>query len=327
MSSALSRRAVLIGGSCLAAAVANSGVGQRPAKMVRLGWLARNRVTTTTQVFINTLRRLGWRENENLVIDRRFGNSTEGYDKAAAALVAARPDVLFGIGGPDVAALLSKTQTIPIVFAAVSDPIAVGFVKSLAHPGGNVTGISTMTPQLEVKQLQLMHEVLPHARQISMLRDPQNPGSDSRFAIDAAAAPSLGLSLVRRQVSTGEEIDRAFAAAAADRDDAMHVEFSGMTLVERNRIVALASKYRLPASYGVRPYAEAGGLFAYGPVYSTNFERAAALVDKILHGAKPADLPVEEPTQFELVINLKTAEALSLIIPPSLLARADEVIE
>jgi putative ABC transport system substrate-binding protein len=276
---------------------------------------------------LDTLRHLGWVEGRNLIIERRFADSEESYHKAAAELAAAGPDVLFGAGAPDVAALLTQTHRIPIVFAAASDPVALGFVESLGRPGGNVTGVSTMTPELELKQLELLRELLPEARRVAMLRDAKNPGSESRLAIDMKSAPSLGLTLVPRQIRGLAEIEGAFSATAAERDDAIHVEFSGATLIERGHIVALASRYRLPAIYGVRPYAEAGGLLAYGPIYAENFRRAATLVDKILRGAKPSELPVEEPTRFELVINAKSAKELGLTVPLSLITRADEVIE
>jgi putative ABC transport system substrate-binding protein len=300
---------------------------QEPRGTLHLGWLARGQVPSSSRAFLDTLRRLGWVEGRNLVIERRFADSEESYHNAAAELVGAGPDVLFGAGAPDVAALLAETHSIPIVFAATSDPVALGLVESLARPGGNVTGVSTMTPELEVKQLELLRELLPEARRVAMLRDAGNPGSESRLAVDLNSAPSLGLTLVRRPIRSSADIESAFSATAADRDDAVHVEFSGATLIERDHIVALASRYRLPAIYGVRPYAEAGGLLAYGPIYAENFKRVAILVDKIFRGAKPDELPVEEPTRFELVINAKSATKLGLTVPLSLLTRADEVIE
>jgi putative tryptophan/tyrosine transport system substrate-binding protein len=310
--------ATLVGGSPAAA--------QQAPTSKRLGWLARDQVTSTSQIFIETLGRLGWVEGKSLVIDRRFAVNRDSYARASAELVALRPDAVVGVGAPDVEALLAVTRTVPIIFATVSDPVTLGFVKSLSRPGGNVTGITSMTPDLELKQIELIHELLPGARRISTLRDRQFPGSEMRFTADEKAALSLGLTLVRRQAGNVAEINAA-AAAAADQDDAIHVEFSGLTLVERKRVAELAAQYRLPAIYGVRPYIEAGGLICYGPIYSENFQRAAAFVDKILRGAKPEDLPVEEPTRFELVINSKAAQALGLAVPRSLLARADEVIE
>jgi putative ABC transport system substrate-binding protein len=306
--------------------VSPAAAQQSPASK-RLGWLARDQGTSTSQIFIETLGRLGWVAGKSLVIDRRFAGNRDSCARASSELVALRPDALFGVGAPDVEALLAVTRTVPIIFATVSDPITLGFVENLSRPGDNVTGITSMTSDLELKQIELIHELFPGARRISMLRDRQFPGSEMRFAADDKAAPSLGLTVVRRQAGNIEEINAAFAAAAADQDDATHIEFSGLTLVERKRVTELVAHYRLPAIYGVRPCIEAGGLICYGPIYSDNFRRAAAFVDKIFRGAKPEDLPVDEPTQFELVINSKTAQALGLTIPRSLLTRADEVIE
>jgi putative tryptophan/tyrosine transport system substrate-binding protein len=318
------KRRALLGVSALVAAVGPiAAVAQQQATEARLGWLGRGD-TEAWRGFAAILGRLGWVEGKNLTIDRRFADSNK---HAAAELVALHPDALIGVGGPDVQALLSETRTIPIVFITVSDPVALGFVKSLPRPGGNVTGVSSMTPELELKQLELIRDLLPQAKRVSMLRDPRNPGTETRFAADQQAAPSLGLTLVRRWAGSADEIEAAFAAASADRDDAVHIEFSGFTLLQRVRTAELASRYRLPMLCGLRAYAEAGGLLSYGPIYSDNFERAAVLVDKILRGAMPADLPVEQPTKFELVVNLKTAKALSLTVPRSMLDLADEVIE
>jgi putative ABC transport system substrate-binding protein len=319
----VNRRRLLVASALAAAVEPITAVAQQTATEARIGWLSRGD-TGSWRVFAAILARLGRVDGKNLAIDHRFANSNE---RAAAELVALHPNALIGVGGPDVEALLGETRTIPIVFITVSDPVALGFVESLPRPGGNVTGVSSMTPELELKQLELIHDLLPQARRISMLRDPRNPGTETRFETDEWAAPSLGLALARRWAGSAEEIEAAFAAATADRDDAIHVEFSGFTLIERARIAELASRYRLPMLCGLRPYAEAGGLLSYGPIYSDNFERAAVLVDKILRGAKPADLPVEQPTKFELVVNLKTARALGLTISPAILARADEVIE
>ena len=323
----MNRRELLILGAGTAIAWPLSVRAQQTPTSKRLGWLARYLEPSTSQAFIEKLGQLGWVEGKNLIIDRRFGSDRESYTRAAAELVALRADALFRVGAPDVEALLAATRTTPIVFATISDPIALGFIKSLSRPGGNVTGIASMTPDLELKQIELIHELLPRARRLSMLRDQQFPGSEARFAADEKMALSLGLALVRRQAANIEKITAAFAAAAADRDDAIHVEFSGSILAEKERVIELAAHYRLPAIYGVRPFTEIGGLISYGPIYLENFRRAAAFVDRILLGAKPEDLPVEEPTRFELVINLKTAKALGLTIPQLLLAQVDEVIE
>src|SRR5689334_18859254 len=184
-----------------------------------------------------------------------------------------------------------------------------------------------MTPELEVKQLELVRELLPKARRVAMLLNANHPGSESRLAIDGKSTPSLGLTLVPRQIRSLADIETTSSATAADHDDAVRIEFSGTTIAERDHVVALASQHRLSAIYGVRPYAEAGGLLSYSPIYAENFRRAAILVDKIFRGAKPSELPVEEPTRFELVINARSAKGLGLTVPLSLLTRADEVIE
>jgi putative tryptophan/tyrosine transport system substrate-binding protein len=264
----MKRRRLLVASALVAAVGPITAVAQQSATEARIGWLGRGD-TGSWRVFAAILGGLGWVESKNLAIDRRFADSDE---RAAAELVALHPDVVIVVGGPDVEALLAETRTIPIVFITVSDPVALGFVESLARPGGNVTGVSSMTPELELKQLELIHDLLPQARRISMLRDPRNPGTETRFAADQRAAPSLGLALVRRSAGSAEEIEAAFAAASADRNDAIHVEFSGFTLLARARIAELASRYRFPTFCGLRPYTEAGGLLSYGPIYSDNFD-------------------------------------------------------
>ena len=317
-------------GIVLSAGVTLSGasaIAQQVPANVRVGYLSFTQVTNARLTFDDTLRRLGWVEGRNLVLDRRFVGDVDRYARAAAELVAAHPDVLVGVGGQDVLALRGVTRTIPIVFITVSDPVVLGFAESLARPGGNVTGISAMTPELEVKQLELLRGLVPGAKRISMLRNANNPGSAERFVADAAAVAGFGITLVRRDGDGAGDIDAAFAAAAAERDDAIHIEFSAKFLVEKDRIIGLAARYRLPAVFGVRDFAEAGGLLSYGPNYRASFKRAAELVDKILRGARPSDIPVEQPTHFELVINLVTAKALGLTIPLTILAGADDVID
>jgi|SRR5271166_981564 len=313
----------------LAAALwAGPACAQNVPANARLGWLAVGQATNTWTTFDETLHRLGWIEGRNLVVDRRLaGEDADRYARAAADLVAARPDVIVGVGGRDVAALRAVTSTIPIVFVTVSDPVALGFAESLARPGENVTGVSAMTPELELKQLQLLRDLVPGARRISMLRNSHSPGSDTRFALDAAGVATLGVTLVRREADSAGDIDAAFAAAVADHDDAIHIEFYGTFLIEKTRIADLATRYRLPAVFGVSGFAEAGGLLSYGPDYEENYKHAAILVDKILRGARPGDLPIEQPTTFKLVVNLKTAKVLGVTLPQSILFRADETIE
>jgi putative tryptophan/tyrosine transport system substrate-binding protein len=304
-----------------------SAVAQQTPPKKRLGLLAVGDVSGGQSVFAKTLEQLGWTEGKSLIIDRRFWGIPERLAPSAVDLVALRPDVLVGVGADDVKALRAATNTIPIVFIVVSDPVALGYAQTLARPGGNITGVASMTPELELKQLELVHELLPEAKRISMLRDLENPGSSDRFDADQVAAATLGLALVRRQTTSASDIDAAFAAAAADHDDAVHVEFSGLTIRENARIAKLAARYRLPTICGSRAYTTVGALLSYGSAPSENYRAAAVLVDKVLRGAEPAELPIEQPTKFELVINLKTAKVLGLTVPQSLLARADELIE
>ena len=221
------------------------------------------------------------------------------------------------MGTIDARPVLALTRAIPIVVVTSADPVGHGLGASLARPGGNVTGTALGNSELVPKLLELVRDLIPGADRVSLLSTPLN----------AAVGEALGLNIAIRRASRPEELDAAFAAAAADGDRAIVVQLSPLSFEERWRVVGLAARFRLPAVYPLRGYAEAGGLLSYGPVVRDNFERAAALVDKILRGAKPADLPFEQPTHFELVVNLKTAKALGLTVPPSILGRADEVIE
>jgi putative ABC transport system substrate-binding protein len=295
---------------------------QQPPTHARIGWLAHGD-TMPRHYFDDALARLGWIEGKNLIIERRFsGSAGERVAADAAELVAWHPDVIVAMGNPDANPLFALTRRIPIVLVTTSDPVASGFASSLAQPGGNVTGTSSITFQLVPKLLELVHELMPDANRVSVLGDP-------RFNLyPASSVPeTLGLTVTNRRASRPEELDAAFAAASADRDQAMVVQFVALTFEERWRITALADRFRLTTVYPLREYVEAGGLISYGPAIRDNFERTAALVDKILRGASPGELPIEQPARFELVVNLKTAKALGITIPPLLLARADEVLE
>jgi putative ABC transport system substrate-binding protein len=225
---------------------------------------------------------------------------------------------------PDAKPLLTLTHTIPIVLVAVNDPVGQGLAASLARPRGNVTGTAVQASELVPKLLEITRELIPGADRVSVLRDPHAPGN---VDVAAAVGEALGLTSVMRHASRPDELDAAFAAAASERDRAIVVQFSPLSFEERWRVIELAARFRLPAVYPLRDYAEAGGLLSYGLVLGDNFKRAAALVDKILRGASPAELPLEQPTHLELVVNLKTAKEVGLTIPPSILDRADEVIE
>jgi putative ABC transport system substrate-binding protein len=245
-------------------------------------------------------------------------------------LVALKPDVLFGPGSPLVVlAMKSATATIPIVFVAVYDPEAIGLVQSLSHPGGNITGLATSVPVpggLVGKDVEILRELVPGASKIALLVNPNTPTHRLVLNDVSGLARSLGVALPIVEATTADELDTAFASAAAQQADAIIVFGDALTAQEAPRVTALAAKYHLPAKYMVRQYAP-GGLIVHGPDIADLLRRAGDYVDKILRGTKPADLPVEQPTKFELIINMKTAKALGLTVPPSLLVRATEVIE
>jgi putative ABC transport system substrate-binding protein len=281
------------------------------------------------KVFRDSLRDHGWIEGKNLIIDSR---STEGHDERlpalAAELVALKPDLLVGIAPQAALALKSATATIPIVFVAVFDPVAIGLVQSLSRPGGNVTGLATYAPgDFLAKRIEIFRELIPGASKIALLVNPGNPMSRLTLAEAPSTAQSMGVALPIVEATTVEELDTAFASAAAQHADAMIVLADPATTNrEGPRVTALAANHHLPAIY-LFPQFAPGGLIVYGPDIADLFRRAGDYIDKILRGTKPADLPVEQPTKFELIINMKTAKTLGLTVPPSILVRADQVIE
>ena len=319
------RRDVLLG--IAASAASWRAAAQQAPKNARIGFIVTGEVFPRRN-FFEALRRLGWVEGRNLVVETRLtGEEPERRKTAAAELIAAHPDVIVAAGLPDALPVHALTRTMPIVVIGGPDLVEEGLADSLARPGGNVTGIVILRGELDGKRLELLRELVPAATQISFLAYARLPRSPARAAAVETLARPLGLRVTKRLVSEAAEIDAAFAASAADHDQGILVE-SGAVIVENMpRVVALAAQYRLPAVYEWRQFAESGGLLSYGQLQRESFERAAALVDKILNGAKPADLPVEQPTRFQLVVNLKTAKALGLTVPPSILARATEVIE
>ena len=320
------RRDVLLG---MAAAVAAGwgAVAQEAPKSARIGFIVTGELWPRRH-FDEAMQRLGWAEGRNLTVERRVtGEDPERRKIAAAELVATNPDVIVAAGTLDAQTLLPLTRTIPIVVIRGQDLVEEGLANSLAHPGGNVTGIVVRGEELDGKRLQLLRELMPAVARISVLGYTRGPRSAPRAAAIEALARPLGMRVTARMVSEAGEIDGAFAASAADHDQAVLVQGSSLIFENQPRLIALAARYHLPAIYQLREFVDSGGLLSYGEVTRENFERAASLVDKILKGAKPADLPVEQPTRFELVVNLKTAKALGLTIPPAILARADEVIE
>jgi putative ABC transport system substrate-binding protein len=278
--------------------------------------------------FRQGLHELGYVEGRNIQIESRWAEGN--YDRLpglAADLVRLKVDVIVTYGTPAAQAAKGATGTIPIVMAAIIDPVASGLVTSLARPGGNITGQSMMSPDLAEKQLQILKELVPKTSRVAVLHNPANPGNAPQVRHAQDAARALGVRLQILGARGPSEIDSAFAAMTAEQAGAVIVLVDAILQSNRARIADLAARHRLPAVYGLHEYAEAGGLLAYGPNRLDMFRRAATYVDRILKGAKPGDLPVEQPSTFTLVINLKTAKALGLTIPPSLLLRADQVIE
>ena len=271
------------------------------------------------------MREKGWIEGKNLIVEYRFAPDRL---LAAADLIALRPDVLIAPGPQPAVALKSATATIPIVFVAVPDPVRLGLVQSLSHPGGNITGFTTEVPgKLIAKRIEILRELIPGASKIAFLVNPRNPLHRRLIAEGLPRiARNVGVAPLMVEATTAEELDIAFASAAAQRADAMVVIGDILTVSQAPRVIALAAEHHLPAIHFFRQFAN-GALIVYGPDLADLYRRAGGYVDKILKGAKPADLPVEQPTQFELVINLNTAKALGLTVPPSLLSRADEVID
>jgi putative ABC transport system substrate-binding protein len=306
---------------------------QQAAKVARIGYLATNLTATPNlhEAFRQGLRDLGYVEGRNLVIEYRSAEGKlERLPALAAELVSLKVDVI--VAPNTVAALAAEqaTGTLPIVFAVAADPVASGLVTSLARPGGNVTGLSILAPELVGKRLELLKQTVSGVSRVAVLWQPGAMGEriDKDMLKDAeGAARALGVRLQVVEARGPDDFDRAFSEMTRARAGALTVLGSTLFLIERRRLVDLAAKYRLPAVYSWREGVDAGGLMSYGPNFADLHRRAATYVDKILRGAKPADLPVEQPAKFELVINLKTAKALGLTIPPSVLGRADEVIQ
>ena len=278
--------------------------------------------------FLQGLQELGWSDGRNAIVDIRWsaGNSADAR-KYAAELVALAPDVILAQSSNAVASLQQVTSTVPIVFVLVADPVGAGYVDSLARPGGNITGFTVFEYSMSGKWLQLLKEIAPGVTRVAVLRDPSIAAGPAQFAAIQTVAPSLGVELRPVDVRDEGEIERAIATFAQNPNSGLIVTGSPLAVSHRDLIIALATRHRLPAVYFNRFWAAAGGLISYGPDLLDPFRRAAGYVDRILKGEKPADMPVQAPTKYELVVNLKTAKALGLTIPPSVLARADEVIE
>jgi putative ABC transport system substrate-binding protein len=321
----------LIGGA--AAAWPLAARAQQAERMRRIGMLmnfaaddpaAQTRLTR----FLQRLQELGWTDGRNLRVDVRWGlGDAERMRQAASELVALAPDVILAVGSPATGPLLQATRTIPIVFVQVADPIGAGFVESLAHPGGNATGFSNFEYGTTAKWLELLKQIAPKVRRVAVLRDPTVASGPAQFAAIQTAAAPLSVELAPITLGHADEIERAIGMFAREPDGGMIITAGGAASVNRKLLVTLAARHRLPAVYSDRVFVTDGGLIGYGPDRLDQYPRAASYVDRILKGERPADLPVQAPTKYELVINLKSAKALGLDVPPMLLARADEVIE
>jgi putative tryptophan/tyrosine transport system substrate-binding protein len=283
---------------------------------------------TRVGAFLQGLQQLGWAIGHNVRIDTRWaGASATEIRRHAAELVALAPDVILAHGVPTLGPLLQATRTVPIVFPTAADPVAAGFVDSLARPGGNATGFMDLEYGMAGKWLELLKQIASGVTRVAVLRDPATPTGPAQFGVIQAVAPSLGMEVNPVNVRDASEIERAVGAVAHFPNGGLIVTPSGWASVHRELIVKLAAQHKLPAVYFGRYFVAGGGLISYGPDLSDQYRRAAGYVDRILKGEKPADLPVQAPTKFELVINLKTAKALGVEVPATLLARANEVIE
>jgi putative ABC transport system substrate-binding protein len=274
------------------------------------------------------LQKLGWIEGRNLQIDARWGaGDAVAIRRAATELAALAPDVIVAGGSSGGAAVLQATRTVPIVFVIVPDPVGSGFVESLAQPGGNATGFMMFEYGLSAKWLELLREIAPGVTRAAVLRDPAITAGIGQFSVIQSVAPSVGVDVSAINMRDGAEIERAVTAFARRPNGGLILTASALAAIHRDLVVSLAARYKLPAVYVSRFFVAGGGLVSYGPDFIDQYRAAAGYVDRILKGEKPADLPVQAPTKYELVINLKTAKTLGLDIPPTLLARADEVIE
>jgi putative ABC transport system substrate-binding protein len=278
--------------------------------------------------FRESLQQFGWTEGRNVQIDYRWGRGdADNTRKQAAELAVLAPDVILGIGFPATERLLQATRTVPIVFVIVPDPVGSGFVDSLSRPGGNATGFMQFEYSLTGKWVELLKEIAPNVTRAGVLWDPGIAAGIGQFAIIQSVAPSLGVELNPIYVREPNSIERAVSTFAHSSNGGLIVTASASTIFHRDLIIALASRYNLPAIYSTRDFVVDGGLISYGADFTDQFRRAAVYVNRILKGEKPSDLPVQAPNKYDLVVNLKTARTLGITVPPTLLARADEVIE
>src|SRR5262245_6825825 len=326
------RRREFLGIVGSAAAWPLASAAQQPGRVRRVGWLyilgSDDPETHARQrVFEQGLQELGWTVGGDLKIDYRTAGGDSGHlNRYAAELVALTPDVLVTVGSVTIGPMQQATRTIPIVFVNVADPVGAGFVQSVSRPGGNTTGFTNFEYSMSGKWVELLKQIAPQMTHAVVLRDPSSPAGIGQFAAIQSVAQSLSIELMPLGVRDTEEMERHIVSAGRSGTGGLIVTAGG-TAARRNLIIKLAAQHKLPAAYPFRYYALDGGLITYGPNTLDPIRRAASYVDRILKGEKPTDMPVQAPTKYELVINLKTAKALGLTVPPTLLARADEVIE
>jgi putative ABC transport system substrate-binding protein len=321
----------LLGGAAVAWPIAARA--QQPERVRRIGVLSGLAANdplgkAIIAAFLQGLQQLGWTDGRNVQIEYRWGaGNADNIRKYATELAALAPDVITVAGSASVGAMLQATRTVPIVFAIVPDPVGSGFVNSLSRPGGNATGFMQFEYSLSAKWVELLKEIAPGVTRAAVLWDPAITAGIGQFAIIQSVAPSIGVEVSPVSVRDAAETERAVAAFAGEPNGGLIVTANALAQAQRDLIVTLAARHKLPAVYFQRIFVTGGGLISYGADVVDQYRRAAAYVDRILKGEKPADLPVQAPTKYELVINLKTAKALGLTVPPSVLARADEVIE
>jgi ABC-type uncharacterized transport system substrate-binding protein len=300
---------------------------QHAGKMWRIAFITQAQANIYESLF-ERLRELGYVEGQNIIIERRYAEGrAEKFQEFAAEMVQLKADLIITITTPATLAAKNATTTIPIVIPTAIDPVGTGLIASLAHPGGNITGGAILTGEMAAKRLELLKEVVPSLSRTAVLWNSANPANALAWRDTQGAARALGVTLQSHEVQGPKDFEVAFARMAEERPDALFVLDDALTIPYRKEIADFAIQKRLPSVFAAKDRVEAGGLMSYGPRYSEMMRRAASLVDKILRGAQPTNLPMEQPTTFELVINLKTAKAIGLTVPPPLLARADEVIE
>ena len=320
----------LLGGAAAAWPLA---AGAQPERLRRIDILmstAEDDPDTQTRIttFLQRLQQLGWTDGRNVRINTRWGASDpDRIRKYVTELATLAPDIIVATGAATLGPVLQATRTVPIVFAVVPDPVGAGFVETLSRPGGNATGFTQFEYNLSGKWLELLKQIAPGVTRAAVLRDPAMPDGIGQFAVIQSVAPSVGMEVSSVNIRDAAEIERAVAAFARSPNGGLVVTSSAFAAIHRDLIITLAARHRLPAVYYRRLFATSGGLISYGPDFTDQFRRAAGYVDRILKGEKPGELPVQVPTKYELVINLKTAKSLGLTVPPGLLNAADEVIE